>query len=103
VIKLVYTLNFKILISTRINGARGRAVGCGTALQSGRSRVRFLMVSLEFFIDIILPQKLALTSPTGGGRSVDIVRSRTKATEFSLVIVYKQIECYRFASSRIVL
>ena len=30
------------------------------------------------------PQKLALTSPTGGGRSVGIVRSRTKATEFSL-------------------
>jgi len=27
---------------------------------------------------------LALTSPTGGGRSVGIVRSRTKATEFSL-------------------
>ena len=33
----------------------------------------------------LYPQKLALTSPTGGGRSVDIVRSRTKATEFSLV------------------
>ena len=28
---------------------------------------------------------LALTSPTGGGRCVGIVRSRTKATEFSLV------------------
>jgi hypothetical protein len=26
--------------------------------------------------------QLALTSPTGGGRSVGIVRSRTKATEF---------------------
>jgi len=32
-------------------------------------------------------QKLALTSPTGGGRSVGIVRVRTKATEFSLVFV----------------
>ena len=30
----------------------------------------------------LYPQKLALTSPTGGGRSVGIVRSRTKATEF---------------------
>jgi len=30
---------------------------------------------------------LALTSPTGGGRSVGIVRSRTKATEFSLVYI----------------
>jgi len=28
---------------------------------------------------------VALTSPTGGGRSVGIGRSRTKATEFSLV------------------
>jgi hypothetical protein len=29
-----------------------------TALQAGRSRVRFPMVSLEFFIDIILPAAL---------------------------------------------
>ena len=33
------------------------------------------------------PQKLVLTSPAGGGRSVSIVRSRTKATEFSLVTI----------------
>ena len=38
--------------------ARGSAVGWGTALQVGRSRVRFPMVSLEFFIDIILPASL---------------------------------------------
>jgi len=31
--------------------------------------------------DHLYPQKLALTSTTGGGRSVGIVRSRTKATE----------------------
>jgi len=31
----------------------------------------------------LYPQKLALTSPTGGGRSVGMVRSLTKATEFS--------------------
>jgi hypothetical protein len=29
----------------------------------------------------LYPQKLALTSPTSGGRSVGIVRSRIKATE----------------------
>jgi len=34
----------------------------------------------------LYPQKLALTSLTGGGRSVGIVRVRTKATEFSLVL-----------------
>ena len=40
------------------HGARGGAVGSGTALQVGMSRVRFPMVSLEFFIDIILPAAL---------------------------------------------
>jgi hypothetical protein len=30
----------------------------------------------------LYPQKLALTSPTSGGHSVSIVRSRTQATEF---------------------
>ena len=39
----------------------------------------------------LYPQKLALTSPTGGGRSVGIVRSRTKATEFSLVVVVVEV------------
>ena len=39
-------------------GPRGSAVGGDTALQVGRSRVRFPMVSLEFFIDIILPAAL---------------------------------------------
>ena len=36
-------------------GVLGGAVGWGTALQVGRSRVWFPMVLLEFFIDIILP------------------------------------------------
>ena len=39
-------------------GARGSAVGWGTVLQTGTSRVRFPMVSMEFFIDIILPTAL---------------------------------------------
>jgi hypothetical protein len=39
-------------------GTCGGAVGWGTALQTGRSRVRFPIVSLEFFIDIILPAAL---------------------------------------------
>jgi hypothetical protein len=36
--------------------------------------------------------KLALTSPAGCGRSVGIVRLRTKATEFSLVLEYRTME-----------
>ena len=35
--------------------ARGGAVGLGTVLQTGRSRVRFPMLSLENFIEINLP------------------------------------------------
>jgi hypothetical protein len=33
----------------------------------------------------VYPHRLALTSPTSGGRSVGIVRLRTMATEFSLI------------------
>jgi len=35
----------------------------------------------------LYPQKLALTSPTGGGRSVGIVRVRTKATCVCVCVV----------------
>ena len=48
------------------SGVRGGAVGLGTALQAGRSRIRRPMVSMEFFIDIILPGRtmtLGLTQP----------------------------------------
>jgi hypothetical protein len=34
--------------------------------------------------DTLYRQKLTLTSPTSGGRSVDIARLRTKATEFAV-------------------
>ena len=48
----------------------------------------------------LYPQKLALTSPTGGGRSVGIVRVRTKATEFSLraCLLKKNLESYNFGT-----
>jgi len=39
-------------------GVHSGAVGWATVLQVGRSRVRFPMVSLESFIDIILPAAL---------------------------------------------
>jgi hypothetical protein len=38
-----------------IRETRGDAGGCGTALQAGRSRVRFSIGSLGFFIDFINP------------------------------------------------
>ena len=38
----------------------------------------------------LYPQKLALTSPTGGSRSVGIVRLRTKAIELLFTIGNKK-------------
>jgi hypothetical protein len=43
--------------------------------------------SMAVWTEALYPQKLALTSPTSGGRSIGMVRSRTQATEFSLVLV----------------
>jgi hypothetical protein len=37
--------------------------------------------------DTLCPQKLALTSQTSGGRSVDIVHSQTKATVIIIIII----------------
>ena len=47
----------------------------------------------------LYPQNLALTSPTGGGRSVGIVRSRTKATEFNLVLLLHLVGCLYYCVS----
>jgi hypothetical protein len=58
-------------------------------------RMVFLLVCLEYGRkdplrwprDTLYPQKLALTSQASDGRSVGIVRSWTKATEFFLFCV----------------
>jgi hypothetical protein len=44
---------------------------------------------LRFPRHTLFPQKLALTSPTSDSRSVGIVRSRTKATEFSSFLEFR--------------
>jgi hypothetical protein len=41
----------------------------------------------------LYPQKLALTSPTSGGRSVGIVHSHTQVTEFSLYAYHELVCC----------
>jgi hypothetical protein len=50
------------------SGQENREYGCGDPLRSPR--------------DTLYAQKLALTWPTCGGRSIGIVRLRTKTTEF---------------------
>jgi hypothetical protein len=54
----VSLLLLSLLLLILLLGACDGAVGWGTALQAGRSRVRFPTVSLEFFNDIILPATL---------------------------------------------
>jgi len=51
--------------------------------------MHFITLTCALFMPVVqaVRKMLALTSPTGGGRSVGIVRVRTKATEFSLVLV----------------
>ena len=44
--------------STWVFAVSGGAVGWGTVLQAGRSRIRFPMVSLQFLNDIIVPTTL---------------------------------------------
>ena len=47
------SLCFYVLLTVNIKrGVRGGTVGWGTALQAGRWRVRFPVVSLEFLIDL---------------------------------------------------
>jgi hypothetical protein len=46
----------------------------------------------------LYPQKLALTSPTSGCRSVGIVRSRTQATEFSFFLGGSASSCLSYIS-----
>jgi hypothetical protein len=88
----------------RVSGYRYRGPGSGTGstqprevnwgatwIKSSGARFRKLrltavVIRCDDHVTSLYPQKLALTLPTGSGRSVGIVRSRTKATEFSLCL-----------------
>jgi hypothetical protein len=52
------SLLFHCIYLQYFNGARGSVVGWGTMLQTGRSRVRFPVRSLDFLINIIPPAAL---------------------------------------------
>ena len=60
-----------------------------------RSRKQILMAvgtRCADHVTPLYPQKLALTSPTGGGRSVGIVRVQTKATEFVCLFLLRVLQ-----------
>jgi hypothetical protein len=60
-----------------------------TLNRSRKPKLTIVGDSLRWPRDTLYPLKLALTSPTSGGRSVGIVRLRTQATEF----VYMALKC----------
>jgi hypothetical protein len=53
-----------------------------------KTEITALGISRADYATSLYPQKLALTSPTGSGRSVGIVRSRTQATEFVCFVLW---------------
>jgi hypothetical protein len=64
-------------------------------LRSRKPELTAVGDSLRWPRDTLYPLKLALTSPTNGGRSVGIVRLRTKAMEFVFCIFSRWVSKLR--------
>ena len=66
-------------------------IGAVVCCRSRKQRLTAVGIHCADHVTPLYPQKLALTSPTGGGRSVGIVRSRTKATELLLLLFADEV------------
>jgi hypothetical protein len=76
---------------------------CGSVVSNYRTITTILQNELvKMYIGTLYPQKLALTSPTSGGRSVGIVRSQTQTIEFSFSLVERYDRCV-FTASKLVI
>jgi hypothetical protein len=73
------------LVSTTEELLRRKSSGSGLEIEITAVGIRCADHATPLY-----PQKLALTSPTSGGRSVSIVRSRTKATELLLLLLFRK-------------
>jgi hypothetical protein len=76
------------LVSTTKEVPERKSKGCGL-----ESRDYGLGIHRSDHTTPIYPQKLALTSSTSGGRSVGIARSRTKATDLLLLLLFYMLCC----------
>jgi hypothetical protein len=87
---LTFQLGTCIFLMSALTSSSHRSFGLPTGLLlNGFHEYRLLidlLVSLRWPRDTLYPLKLELTSPTSGGRSVGIVRLRTKATELFVVV-----------------
>jgi hypothetical protein len=76
------------LVSTIEELLERKSSGSGLEIEITALGIRFVDYSTPLY-----SHKLALTSPTSGGRSACIVRSRTQATEFLYVKCWEFLSC----------
>jgi hypothetical protein len=73
-----------------VPGYRSRGPGFDSRLRSRKQKLTAVGIRCADHATSSIRKKLALTSPTSGGRSVGIVRLRTKSTEFVFFFCFER-------------